>query len=62
MVWEVIRAKIRRCDEPVLFVWRRRVSSRGGGKFFEVERSAKVWRRRVSFSGRGAVYAGLDTS
>ena len=39
----------------------RRVSSKGGGKFFEVERSAKVWKRRVSFSGRGAVYAALDT-
>ena len=36
-VWEVIRAKIRRCDEPVLFVWRRRDSS-GGGAFVPVER------------------------
>ena len=36
-VWEVIRGKIRRCDEPVLFVWRRRDSS-GGGAFVPVER------------------------
>ena len=51
-VWEAIRAKIRRCDELFLFVWRRRDSS-SGGAFVLVERRVSSRGGKFFFKWRG---------